>query len=121
MNRTPLSALLTTLDPESVLHTFTVPGEAHAYSVRGGEIYHHMLSDTGHGFMLPHFSDKAAWARVAGVCAFTVPANPQCMSLGAAGQRLGDFWRGLASANAERRVSASQLISTALPSLALAQ
>lgn len=121
MNRTPLTALLSSLAAESVLFTFVAPGEANVYAVRGGEVYHHRLSDNGHGFMSPQFSDGAAWARVASVCAFTVPANPQSMTLGAAGQRLGEFWRGLESADAERRVSVSRLVSVALPSLALAQ
>lgn len=121
MNPTPLARLLSSTDSERLLYTFALPDEAQLYTVRGGEIYHHKLDERGHGFMFPQFSDRAAWVRVAQVCAFTAPANPHHIALGAAGERLGAFWRGLASVDAEQRVSVSQFIRVSLPALALAQ
>ena len=121
MNPTPLARLLSSTDPESLLYTYVLPDEAQMYTVRGGEIYHHKFDARGHGFMFPQFSSRSLWVRVAQVCAFTAPANPQHLALGAAGERLGAFWRGLASVDAEQRVSVSQLLSVALPALALAQ
>lgn len=110
MNPTPLAHLLATLSRDPVLVGVILRGAASVYTVRGGVIYHHRATDTGHGFMVPEGSDRAAWARMAHTCAFTAPANPQTMHLGAAGERLGAFWRSLPDPAAERRVLVPDLL-----------
>lgn len=115
MQGTTLTRLLSALASDQVLYSMTVPGVAVVFTVRDGVIYQHRATDTGHGYMLPQVSDRAAWARIAQVCAFTVPANPETMQLGAAGARLGAFWRSLPSAAAERRVEVAQLRAVVQP------
>jgi hypothetical protein len=113
MDSTSLARLLSHLVPASVLYAVVLPGSATVYTVQRGVLYLYRATDTGHGYMLPQTSDRAAWARVAAACAFTVPANPQTMRLGAAGASLGAFWRGLPDVAAERGVSAADLLASA--------
>lgn len=117
MNSTPLARLLEGLNPDAVLYCISIgnPQEsATVYAVRQGVLYQHRATASGHGSMIPQVSDCAAWKRQAQVCAFTVPANPTTMHLGAAGERLGAFWRGLPSAAAEPVVSVPQLLHVSL-------
>lgn len=114
MNTTPLAALLAATDPQTVLYGVAVPGGATLYTLRGGTLYLHRATDGGHGCMVPQYGDRAAWARVAAACAFTAPANPHTMHLGAAGERLGAFWRALPNVAAEGRVALPDLLAVAL-------
>ena len=113
MNTTLLAQLMANLHPDQVLYGLSVADSATVYTVDRGVIYMHRMTTTGHGYKAPQVSDRAAWARVAGVCAWTAPANPATMHVGLAGARLGKFWAALPDTSAERRVTVPELVRVA--------
>lgn len=113
MNTTLLAQLMANMHPETVLYGLSVADSATVYTVQAGVIYMHRMTSTGHGYKSPQVSDRASWARVAGVCAWTAPANPATMRLGLAGARLGQFWAALPNTSAERNVTAPELLQVA--------